>query len=297
MDRITAAEVFVTIVERGSMIEAAKVLDMSRSMVTRYLNEMETWSNARLLHRSTRRLSLTSSGESVLEHCRQLLRTADELAALSSSSTSEPSGVIRISCSQFVAEDILVPDFVKTLHQRYPTIVLDLHIADQRVDLIEERIDLAIRIAQELDPSLISRKLGNCESTICASPAYLQSTTAPTRPEDLGRLNCLTYSYFEDGIWRLGNDDTLESVSVSGNFSANGSGSLLRATLAGCGVSMLPSYAVRSFLQAGELVELLPDYPPQSMGIHVVYHSREHMPRTTRTVIDALVEHFDTLTL
>lgn len=280
------------------MIEAAKALDMSRSMVTRYLSEMESWSETRLLHRSTRRLSLTSDGAVVLEHCRQLLQTAGELAAVSSAMQSEPSGSVRISCSQFVAEDLLVPDFVGALHDRYPSIAIDLHITNRLVDLIEDRIDLAIRIAQELDPNLISRKLANCHSTVCASPLYLQPSKTPTTLDQLSQLNCLAYSCFEHGAWQFRNAaGIVEEVPVSGNLSANASSVLLRATLAGQGISMLPRHTAKPYLDTGQLIELLPAYPPLALGVHVVYRSRQHMPQATRAVIDTLVDYFATLDL
>lgn len=160
MDRLEAAKVFVTIVERGSMVSAANALDMSRSMVTRYLSEMEEWSGARLLHRSTRSLSLTPAGEQVLDYCHRLLELANEVPAVSHASVAIPRGLLRISCSQFLAHQILAP-VVRQYLASYPQASVNIHVSSQTVDLVAERIDLAIRITNELDPNLIARRLGN----------------------------------------------------------------------------------------------------------------------------------------
>lgn len=160
MDRLEAAKVFVTIVERGSMISAANALDMSRSMVTRYLSEMEEWSGARLLHRSTRSLSLTPAGEQVLDYCHRLLELANEVPAVSHAAVAIPRGLLRISCSQFLAHQILAP-VVQQYLASYPQAGVNFHVSSQTVDLVAERIDLAIRITNELDPNLIARRLGS----------------------------------------------------------------------------------------------------------------------------------------
>ncbi|PTA50979.1 LysR family transcriptional regulator [Shewanella morhuae] len=312
MDRLEAAKVFVTIVERGSMISAANALDMSRSMVTRYLSEMEEWSGARLLHRSTRSLSLTPAGEQVLDYCHRLLELANEVPAVNHAAVAIPRGLLRISCSQFLAHQILMP-VVRQYLASYPQASVNLHVSSQTVDLVAERIDLAIRITNELDPNLIARRLGECESVVCAAPSYLAARAAVLHPEDLTQHNCLTYSYFGDVMWRfyqtavavkqhqaLKSDPKLNqgqafNVPVNGNFSANDSMVVLNATLAGEGIAMQPLWAAKPYLDSGQLVPLLTKFTPQSLGVYGVYQSRKHMQPALRVMMDMLVAYFASL--
>lgn len=312
MDRLEAAKVFVAIVERGSMISAANALDMSRSMVTRYLSEMEDWSGARLLHRSTRSLSLTSAGEQVLDYCHRLLELANEVPAVSHAGVAIPRGLLRISCSQFMAHQILAP-VVRQYLASYPQASVNFHVSSQTVDLVAERIDLAIRITNELDPNLIARRLGECESVVCAAPSYLAARAAVLHPEDLTQHNCLTYSYFGDVMWRfyqtdlgakeahaLNSESKLNqgqafNVPVNGNFSANDSMVVLNATLAGEGIAMQPLWAAKPYLDSGQLVPLLTEFKPQSLGVYGVYQSRKHMQPALRVMMDMLVAYFASL--
>ncbi|MCU8038149.1 LysR family transcriptional regulator [Shewanella sp. SM69] len=312
MDRLEAAKVFVTIVERGSMISAANALDMSRSMVTRYLSEMEEWSGARLLHRSTRSLSLTPAGEQVLDYCHRLLELANEVPAVSHAAVAIPRGLLRISCSQFLAHQILAP-VVQQYLASYSQASVNFHVSSQTVDLVAERIDLAIRITNELDPNLIARRLGECESVVCAAPSYLAARAAVLHPEDLTQHNCLTYSYFGDVMWRFyktdvgpkqaqalnsdpkSNQGQAFNVPVNGNFSANDSMVVLNATLAGEGIAMQPVWAAKPYLDSGQLVPLLTEFKPQSLGVYGVYQSRKHMQPALRVMMDMLVAYFASL--
>lgn len=312
MDRLEAAKVFATIVERGSMISAANALDMSRSMVTRYLSEMEEWSGARLLHRSTRRLSLTPAGEQVLDYCHRLLELANEVPAVSHAAVAIPRGLLRISCSQFLAHQILAP-VVQQYLASYPQASVNFHVSSQTVDLVAERIDLAIRITNELDPNLIARRLGECESVVCAAPSYLAARAAVLHPEDLTQHNCLTYSYFGDVMWRFyktdvgakqaqalnsdpkSNQGQVFNVPVNGNFSANDSMVVLNATLEGEGIAMQPLWAAKPYLDSGQLVPLLMEFKPQSLGVYGVYQSRKHMQPALRVMMDMLVAYFASL--
>jgi len=312
MDRLEAAKVFVTIVERGSMISAANALDMSRSMVTRYLSEMEEWSGARLLHRSTRSLSLTPAGEQVLDYCHRLLELANEVPAVSHAAVAIPRGLLRISCSQFLAHQILAP-VVQQYLAIYPQASVNFHVSSQTVDLVAERIDLAIRITNELDPNLIARRLGECESVVCAAPSYLAARAAVLHPEDLTQHNCLTYSYFGDVMWCFyktdvgakqaqalnsdpkSNQGQAFNVPVNGNFSANDSMVVLNATLAGEGIAMQPVWAANPYLDSGQLVPLLTEFKPQSLGVYGVYQFRKHMEPALRVMMDMLVVYFASL--
>ncbi|WGG51985.1 LysR family transcriptional regulator [Rugamonas sp. DEMB1] len=291
MDRITSAQVFVAIAERGSMIAAAEVLDMSRAMVTRYLAQMEDWAGARLLHRSTRRLSLTDAGERTLARCRAMLELADAIEVGPSDEADTPRGLLRITCSQSLAQAALAGAVSEYL-RRYPHTSVDLQVNNRAVNLVEQRIDLALRITNALEPNLIARQLGNCASVVCAAPAYLAARGTPLRAEDLAGHNCLTYTYFGKSLWQFSYRGETLSVPVSGNLSANEDLVLLAATVEGAGVSLQPLYSAAPLIAAGKLVALLPEHLPQQMGIHGIYTSRQHMPPALRAMLDHLLAWF-----
>lgn len=291
MDRIMAAQVFVAINERGSLIAAADVLDMSRAMVTRYLAQMEQWAGARLLHRTTRRLGLTAAGEATLARCRQMLEIAQTMHVTADTEALAPHGMVRIACSQSLAQASLANAVAAYLRQ-HPRVAVDLQIGNKTVNLVEERIDLAIRITNQLDPNLISRPLGNCPSIVCASPAYLQAHGTPQRAEDLALHNCLTYAYYGKSLWQFEHDGEPLSVPVSGNLSANDSVVLLHAAVEGAGITLQPAYSAMPLIAAGKLTALMPQYRPQSMGIHAIYTSRQHLSATLRSMLDFMVQWF-----
>jgi DNA-binding transcriptional LysR family regulator len=292
MDRITAARVFVSIAERGSMIAAATALDMSRAMVTRYLAGMEEWAGARLLHRSTRRLSLTDAGDLTLARCRRMLEVADDMAVALGDAADTPHGLLRITCSQALAQAELL-GAVSAYLQRYPRTSVDLQMNNRAVNLIEERIDLALRVTNTLEPNLIARQLGVCESVVCAAPAYLQQRGTPLRPQDLAGHNCLTYTYFGKSLWQF-TDQAGEalSVPVSGNLSANEDYILLKAAEQGGGIALQPRYSAGPLIAEGKLIALLPGYTPLSMGIYGIYTSRQHLSPALRAMLDLLLTRF-----
>ncbi|MEQ1975303.1 LysR family transcriptional regulator [Xenorhabdus sp. SGI240] len=293
MDRITAAQVFVTIVEQGSLIAAAERLDMSRAMVSRYLAEMEKWAGVRLLHRTTRKISLTSAGESAYQRSLKLMELAEGMPAQQSLEAQTLKGLLRVSCSQSLgisALAVAIPEFMRI----YPYIAVNLQMDNKAVNLIEERIDLAIRITNNLEPNLIARPLSTCHSIVCAAPSYLAEKSIPNNPMELTSHNCLTYNFFGKSLWVFKKQHEHYSVPVSGTLSANESTVLMEAALQGAGIAMQPYYSVSSYLMSGQLVELLPDYQPQAMGIYGIYASRQNMPATLRALLDFLVDWFAT---
>ena len=291
MDRLNAMRVFVTVVDLGSQSAAADHLDLSRPVVSRYLAELEAWVGARLLHRTTRKLSLTAAGNETLPRCRQLLELSEDMQAAVGAAGDTPRGLLRISVSTSFGQSQLaaaVTDYVRL----NPGVTIDLQMLDRTVNLVDERIDLAIRTSRELDPSLIARQLTVCRSVLCASPAYLREHPAPRRVDDLSQHNCLTHSYFGKSLWHFTCDGEELSVPVQGNISANEASTLLSATLSGAGVSLLPSYQAGVHVQRGDLVRLLPDAEPRVMNIYAVYASRKHMPAALRSMLDFLAQRF-----
>ncbi|MEH6413479.1 LysR family transcriptional regulator [Pseudomonas sp. CGJS7] len=291
MDRFTAINVFVQVAERGSLTAAADALSMSRAMVSRYLAELEDWLGARVLHRTTRRISLTPAGEAALARCRSILELGEDLRAALVDPGDAPHGQIRITCSTSFGLSHMaaaVADYVA----RYPGTAVDMLLIDRAVNLVEQRIDLAIRISGELDPGLIARRLSLCRSLLCATPAYLRTHGLPQRPEDLAAHNCLTHHYVGRSLWRLHGEGRIATVAVSGNLSANEATALMQAVRADAGIAMLPTYLVAPRIVSGELAVVLPAYAPEPMGIYGVYASRRQMPLIVRSFLDFLAARF-----
>ncbi|OZI76800.1 LysR family transcriptional regulator [Bordetella genomosp. 2] len=284
-------QVFVEVVDRGSLSAAAQRLDMSRAMVSRYLAELEAWVGARLLHRTTRRLSLTPAGAETLPRCRRMLDLMGDMHEAVAAPDAEPRGQLRVSVSlSFGAAQLAgaVADFV----DRYPGASVDLQLVDRIVNLVEDGIDLAVRITNELDPNLIARKLAPCRSAVCAAPAYLKAHGTPARPEDLVKHNCLTHTHFGKSLWRFRRDAEWVDVPVSGSITANDALLLARTAVRGSGIAMLPTYLAGPEIAAGRLVPLLTGTPPEELGIYGVYASRRQMPLILRTMLDFLAERF-----
>lgn len=291
MDRMTAMNVFVEVAERGSLTAAAEALEMSRAMVTRYLAEVERWLGARLLHRTTRRISLTGPGEAALLRFRQMLAISDELRGELATDNPEPHGLLRVTASVSFGQIHLaaaVAEFVK----RHPLTRVELLLVDRVVNLVEERVDIAVRISRAIDPSLIARPLAPCRSVLCAAPAYLAERGTPATADALAAHNCLTHHYVGKSVWHLQREGRKIAVAVGGNISANEASLLLEAVRAGAGIAMLPTYQIAPLLRSGELIEVLPDYEVEGLGIHAVYASRRQLPTIMRSFLDFLVERF-----
>jgi len=276
MDRVIAAQVYMRICELGSLSAAARALGMSRPMVSRYLEQMEQWAGTRLVHRSTRKLTLTAAGEKVLQKTRTLTQLSDEIAGQSERAI--PIGTLRVACAHFTAMQLispLLPDFLA----RYPQLRLELDINNHPVSLIGERIDVAIRITDNPEPGAIARRLGVCRSVLCASPRWLQQNGPLHTPDDLTRHNCLHYSHFASQTWQF-SDPSGESVTVavSGNLSAGISSLLMEAAVAGCGIAMLPELEVQRALNSGALKQVLPTWRPKALNVYGIYLSRDYQP-------------------
>ncbi|MCH1923484.1 LysR family transcriptional regulator [Shewanella sp. C32] len=286
MDRVTAAEVFNRICELGSLSAAARAMGMSRPMVSRYLAEMEQWSGSRLLHRSSRKLTLTAAGEQLLLQTQALQQLAEGISQTELQQS--VAGTLRISCAHFTARRILNPVLNSFLTQ-HPALKVEVMISNQNINLVAERIDLAIRITNELDPNVIARRLGDCRSVLCASPEYVAAHGTPHTPVQLSQHNCLHYSNFTEGRWQfIDHSGAPVTVDIQGNLSVNESSILLDAVLNHAGIAILPWLDVAPYLAENRLVAILPDYQPQTLGIYGIYRSRLHQPLALKLLLEAL---------
>lgn len=288
-DRLKAIAVAVEIADRGSLTAAADALDISRAMASRALAALEAWLGARLFHRTTRQLRLTQAGTEALSRFRAILTIEDELRATLDKHRTAAGGHIRVTCSPSFAHSFLAGAVVEFVAQ-HRGVIVDLMVSDQALDLVEHRIDLAIRISNTLDSALIARRLSVCRSVLCATPAYLASRGTPTHPSDLAAHECLTHQFVGQNSWTLGAGDGAVTVPVSGAICSNEAAALLTAVQGDAGIGLLPTYLVAPLLRSGALVEVLPDFPPAAMGINGVYTSRQQMPAAVRAFIDFLAD-------
>lgn len=289
MDRFTAMQVFAEVADRSSLTAAAKALDMSRAMVSRYLGSLEQWLGVRLLHRTTRRVSLTDAGEEALRRCRQVIELTRDVQHLAGARRAAASGKLRVTTSTSFAEGWLA-GAVGAFLALHPRAEIEIVALDRAVNLVEERIDLAVRISNRLDPGLVARRLTVCRSVLCASPGYLAARGIPRSPEALRDHVFVLPTQGGRAEFRLRRAGRSVSVRVAGRF-LSGETTVRRASAcAGTGIALLPTYLVGPDLATGRLVRLLPGYEPETLGLHAVYLSREHQPPLLRAMLDFLIE-------
>jgi len=291
MDRLTAVRVFVEVADRGSLTQTAEHLEMSAAMVSRYLAAVEDWFDARLLHRTTRKVSLTDAGLAALPACRQLLEIAEEAQYIAAQRSREPAGVLRVTTSSSFADAQLTAALID-FQQQYPQVEIVLSVGDQPTDLVAERVDLAVRITNNLDPTMITRPLARCRSMLCASPDYLERHGVPRTADDLRQHRCIAHAFGIGKQYRLTRSGETITVPVNWSFHTNETAVLRRAVLSGAGIGMLPTYYLGDDLRRGRLVYLLPDHEPEVLGIHAIYLSRQHQPLALRLLVDFLATRF-----
>lgn len=291
MDRLTAVRVFVEVADRGSLTRTAEHLEMSAAMVSRYLAAVEDWFDARLLHRTTRQVSLTDAGLAALPACRQMLDLAEEAQHIAAQRNREPAGVLRVTTASSFADAQLTAALIE-FQQHYPQVEIVLSVGDKPTDLVAERVDLAVRITNTLDPTMITRPLARCRSMLCASPDYLQRHGLPRTADDLRQHRCIAHAFGIGKQYRLIRHGETITVPVNWSFHTNETAVLRRAVLSGAGIGMLPTYYLGDDLHASRLVHLLPDYEPEVLGIHAIYLSRQHQPLALRLLLDFLATRF-----
>jgi len=287
-------QVFVEVASSGSFSATADKLDMSRAMVTRYVAELEQWLGARLLQRTTRSVTLTDAGEHCLRRSQQMLALMLDVEEETSSPDSALRGQLRITCSVSFAYAQLAAVVADFLVQ-YPQLKIDLNASEGALNLVDARIDLAIRISAEPDPALIGRVLAPCASVLVASRSHLATYGVPESPADLAKHRCLSYANFGKSIWTLRRGEDQAQVSVGGHFSANEATALLSAALAGGGIALQPTYLANRHLADGSLQQVLPDWTLPDMAIYALYPSRKNLSPAVRALLDYLVARFATV--
>jgi DNA-binding transcriptional LysR family regulator len=292
LDRFIGMAVFAKVVESSSFAAAARHFDMSPAMVSKHVRTLEERLGVRLLNRTTRHVSATEVGQNYYERCLRILNELEDAERAAGDLEAAPRGLLRVTSSVSFGAHQLAPAIADYL-VAYPDVSIDLSLHDNYVDLLEERIDLAIRLGQLADSSLIAKKLYAVEMVLCASPGYLSANGSPQTPRDLSKHNCLIYTYATPRMWTFTDPNgKAEVIRVSGRLSANSGDPLLALALKDAGILLGPDYLVANDLSAGRLLRLLPDYKTQETPVYAVYPHSHFLPAKTRTFIDFLAARF-----
>ncbi len=292
MDKLNSMQHFVEVVTRGSFTGAAEKTGLSRSQLSKSVMQLESFLGARLLNRTTRKISLTEIGEIFFERCTDILQEVEEAEAVAREMTDKPGGTLHLAApTSFGVRHLqeLLPQYL----QAYPNVQLKLSLSDRFIDVVEEGFDLVIRITELADSSLISRRIAPCKRVLCASPEYLDRIGTPRVPQDLSIHRCLVYSNsLKPDTWELHGPDTVESVRINGPFCSDNGDVLQAAAVAGLGITLLPTFIVGEDLQSGRLQQVLEDYSPPEISINAVFPSRKFMSAKVRSFIDFLSSHY-----
>lgn len=297
MDIFRSMQVFAEVANQGSFSRAARQLSISPTAASRYVIELEAWLNIQLLQRTTRRVSLTDAGQDQLLRCKQILQSIEELRTESRDAHLNPQGEIRLTATTFLGKHFLchvLPEFL----QKYPRLKVRVDLRDQFVDLVEERYDIAIRVGELPDSTLIQRRIGNMRLLLTASPSYIARCGSPESPEELAKHNCLIDLLPKfDNRWPLERTTGSTGVRVSGNFAVNDGEMIRLMTLEGTGISLLPEFLIENDLRNGALVQILPSTPINyNAGIFVTYPQSRYRTLGARVLIDTLISKKENVT-
>lgn len=291
MDRLTSLTAFVRVVDAGGFSAAGRKLNMSTTMVSNHVQALEDRLGARLLNRTTRKVSLTEVGKGYYDRCVQILADIEQADDIAGALQSTPRGTLRIYTNTHLVQ--FLSPVVAELLAAYPDVKVDLVIGERNVDLIDENFDLAVRMIPSPDSSLIVRSLATWRHVLCCSHDYIEKHGKPEQLADLAERNCIRHVNYPYGDeWRfVDRKGTPATVRVSGNLISNSGDTLRLATLAGVGIWLAAGFLVREHLESGELVRLLPEYRPVEFSMNAIYPHRHHLSAKVRTFIDLLARH------
>ncbi|NJN88272.1 MAG: LysR family transcriptional regulator [Leptolyngbyaceae cyanobacterium SL_7_1] len=291
MDRIECMKSFIRVVEAGSFSAVARELETTQPTVSKQIATLEDYLDVQLLIRSTKALKLTDEGIRFYEHCQQVLDVIAEAEA-SVGKRQKPSGLLRLSCPVAFGQMQVVPR-IKLFLDRYPEIKVNLVMTDQFIDLVEEGMDLAIRIGEVHDPSLIAHRIGTTQRVAIGSNSYFERAGEPQIPSDLTDHNCIVYTRLATGNeWHFQSSTGLVTVKVSGNFQANNSIAIREAVLSGLGIAVTPLWLLGNQSDQDQLKIVLREYQPTPLPIHAVYRRGRFQSAKVRCLIDFFVNQF-----
>lgn len=288
MEQLKRMALFATVVEKGSMVAAAESLGMTASAVSQQIRKLEENTQVSLLHRTTRRLTLTEAGEQLYQSCRQIVQLAQQAEQRLAELRDAPVGELRIAAPVGFSGR-LITDALAPLLRAHPQLSLRLFFQDEQIDLIEQRIDLAIRVGSLEDSSLVARHIGDWPMWLCAAPSYLARCGPIDGPERLSELDWLSLGHERGAQVTLhGPAGAVQRLRVEGRVVCNNILSVRQFTLAGMGLSLQPEPEIRELLARGELLAVLPRWQPAPIGLHLVTPRRDAQPAKVRYAIEAL---------
>lgn len=293
MDRLTEMEAFATVVDQGGFTDAAKKMGISKSAVSKHVSSLEARLGARLLNRTTRRVSPTEIGLAYYDRARRVLNDAGEADALVTSMQSAPSGLLRISVATDFGVNHLSPVLGDFLSE-FPDITVNMVLNNRYVELISEGFDMAVRIGELEDSSLRARELTDTTRRMIASPNYFKEHGRPEKIDDLNEHKLLHYSNAANSaVWKLtAPSGERRQVRTAGWLTVNDGQSLLNACIGGLGIAYLPSFLYADSMKKGLVVEAIPDLPVETQGIYAVYPPGRFTQPKVRAFIDFLVHEF-----
>ena len=284
--------IFVQVIKSGSFTLAAELTGHSTSYISKEVNKLEARLGVRLMHRTTRSLSLTPEGQLYFQVCLQIIEDAEQVENAIIGKQGEPQGILRVSCPVSYGLSNLSP-VLSFFTEKYPKIQLELELNDRKVDLIADGFDIVIRATTQLeDSALISRRISQSEALVLASPAYLAKHGTPKHPFELDRHKIISYSNLKQpNIWRFIdlNGEKIQ-VHLESQVITNDSSLEIDLAVANQGIFRTPRFALKDELETGKLVELFADFPKTSIGVYMVYPSRKHMSAKVRSFIDFIIQ-------
>jgi len=293
MDRLDSMQIFVRVAELGSFSAVAKQRNVARSVVTRQVASLEAHLGVKLIARSTRSLTLTSAGTAYLERCREILNLVEVAETGLADERQVPRGLLRISVPLSFGLRHLLP-LLMDFNVTYPEVSTDLEFTDDRVNLVEQGLDMAIRITPRLDPLDVARRIGSSKLLVVAAPEYLRRHGEPQHPAELAERECLLYVPAQQGGWSFLVDGVMQTVPISGRMRSNNGDALMEAAIRGLGITCQPSFIVASAIEAGWLQPILADYPMPELGIFALLPSNRYIPLRVRVLVDYLAERIGT---
>jgi len=294
MNKLQAMEVFVQVVDAGSFTRAADALHLPKATVSTLVQSLESALSAKLLHRTTRLVTVTTDGAAFYERCVRILSDVRDAEESLSRTRQSPSGRLRVDVPTGLASEVLIPA-LPTFFERYPDIVMELGTTDRLVDLVEEGVDCAIRGGELLDSNLIARRVGVINFLTAASPAYLDRYGMPRHPRELERHRCINYFSAKTGKvynWDFRRGDERIDVAMRGVIALNDSNAYVQAGLAGLGVVQMTDYQILQHVAAGRMVQLLSDWTSDPLPVHIVYPQNRHLSAKVRVFVEWVSELF-----
>lgn len=292
MDTLTAMRIYCAVVENGSLAAASRALGISPSVVSKQLSGLEDRLGARLLNRTTRRISVTEVGSAYYDRCKRIVADVDEAEVAVSLSHTAPRGLLKVTAPSTFAHRHVTPH-LPGFGELYPEVGIELHVNDRIADLVDEGFDLAIRIAQLKDSSLIARRLAPNYRSIVATPAYLKQRGIPESPDDLLRHDLITGTVGSTiNDWHFVIDGEEQVIRTQGKIAINNGDAILSAVLSGGGLAMLASFMTGEFVQSGRLLPVLEEFVREDVPIHAVYPSTRHLSPKVRAFVDFLVRTY-----